>query len=43
MKQINFINKEIHYKKIKNQLQSLSFQEKIKDIQNKFIKDLCLE
>lgn len=42
-KQINFINKEIHYKKIEDQLQSPSIQEKIKSIQNKFIKDLCSE
>ncbi|KAI5429415.1 hypothetical protein KIW84_034140, partial [Lathyrus oleraceus] len=42
-KQINFINKEIHYKNIEDQLQSPSIQEKIKGIQNKFIKDLCSE
>lgn len=40
-KHINFINKEIHFKRIEEQLQSSCVQEKIKIRQNKFTKDLC--
>jgi hypothetical protein len=40
-KQINFINKEIHYKRIDEQLHSKKIQEIIRNIQDKFIKHLC--
>lgn len=42
-KYINFINKEIHFKRIEEQLQFSRVQEKIKIMQNKFTKDLCSE
>ena len=41
-KQINFISKEISFKRIEQNLANLIVQEKIKFLENKFQKQICL-